>query len=275
MTPKWRRRVILLAVLVSGPGIAFLVLRPPPGIVGRVILKGLPPAETPVAREPYMTKLWPNLLTTRHYSVSPDGGLPNVYVWIRSGLTNYAQKPATVPVLMEYRLPQIEPYVVAVWTNQPVRFRNETPLLHNAHCVARAPGNFGFNFAMANKTAPVAEKWYRALYRRFIQRRPPPTIGIDKAFPAPEPFVRVKCDVHAWEFAYICVSDHPFFALTDKDGRFELPPGLPPGRYVLEARHVKAGIVTQEIVMARGERKRIELALDAPSSSAPAAAPGR
>ena len=34
---------------------------------------------------------------------------------------------------------------------------------------------------------------------------------------------------------------HPWFAVTDAEGRFELPP-LPPGRYELEARHRRSGV---------------------------------
>jgi len=31
---------------------------------------------------------------------------------------------------------------------------------------------------------------------------------------------RFKCDVHKWMGAYAGVLNHPFFAVTDKDGKF-------------------------------------------------------
>ena len=34
--------------------------------------------------------------------------------------------------------------------------------------------------------------------------------------------VPFKCDVHGWMNAYVGVLDHPFFAVTDKDGKFSL-----------------------------------------------------
>ena len=34
--------------------------------------------------------------------------------------------------------------------------------------------------------------------------------------------VPFKCDVHGWMNAYVGVLDHPYFAVTDKDGKFEL-----------------------------------------------------
>jgi hypothetical protein len=39
-------------------------------------------------------------------------------------------------------------------------------------------------------------------------------------------------------FAYVCVVEHPFFAVTDRDGNFAIT-NAPPGDYVLEAWHVK------------------------------------
>ena len=34
--------------------------------------------------------------------------------------------------------------------------------------------------------------------------------------------VPFKCDVHGWMNAYVGVLDHPFFAVTDADGTFEI-----------------------------------------------------
>ena len=229
---------------------------------GRVILKGTPPPEIQVQLDAASAKLRPHGLTTRHYLVSSNGGLANVSVWIKSGLSNYTPKPVPDRPVMEFRSSQLEPYVLGVRTNQPARFRNTDPILHNCHCTPRAIGNREVNFSMP--TMPTSEPWYKALYRRFFTRRPAPVTGIDHSFPAPEPFVRVKCDVHPWEFGYICVTDHPFFAITDKDGRFRMPGGLPPGHYVLEARHLKCGVLTQEIVLRRGDQKQVEFMFDVP-----------
>ena len=52
--------------------------------------------------------------------------------------------------------------------------------------------------------------------------------------------VPFKCDVHGWMNAYVGVLDHPYFAITGKDGKFELKT-LPPGTYTIEAWHEKLG----------------------------------
>ena len=260
------RNVLVVAAfaVVIGGTIWWTVRRTQPEIKGRVTLKGTPRPEIKITLDALSARMRPSGLTTRHYLVSSNAGLANVFVSIISGVSNYAAPSTNAPVLVDYRAAQIEPYVIAVQTNQIVRFRNLDPILHNVHITPKARGNREINFAMGTPTGMLAEPWYRALYRRFVLRRPPPSSGFDKKFPAAEPLVRVKCDVHPWEFGYVCVSDHPFFAVTDAEGNFTFPPGLPPGRYVIEARHLKAGAVSQEVVIARGERKQLEFTLEVP-----------
>ena len=47
--------------------------------------------------------------------------------------------------------------------------------------------------------------------------------------------IRFKCDVHPWMTAYVGVFDNPFFAVSAKDGSFEIAKGA--GRLV-QARRV-------------------------------------
>ena len=44
------------------------------------------------------------------------------------------------------------------------------------------------------------------------------------------------------------VVDHPFFAVTAKDGAFRIA-GLPAGKYVVEAVHPKLGSQRQEVTV--------------------------
>ena len=67
-----------------------------------------------------------------------------------------------------------------------------------------------------------------------------------------EDVFKVKCDVHPWMGCRIGVFTHPFFAVTGKDGTFELK-NVPPGTYVIEAWHEKFGSVTMNVVVALDE----------------------
>ena len=53
------------------------------------------------------------------------------------------------------------------------------------------------------------------------------------------------------------VLENPYFALTNEKGEFELPAGLPPGKYELEVNHLKAGTAKQAIEVAAGKGAQV------------------
>jgi hypothetical protein len=65
-------------------------------------------------------------------------------------------------------------------------------------------------------------------------------------------------------FAYIGVVEHPWFAVTDENGNFTLPPGLPAGQYSLSAVHVKAGELSQPITVGDGNGQPVNFIFDLP-----------
>jgi hypothetical protein len=79
--------------------------------------------------------------------------------------------------------------------------------------------------------------------------------------------VPFKCDVHGWMNAYVGVLDHPYFAVTGKDGKFDLKT-VPPGTYTIEAWHEKLGAMTQSVTLGPKETKEITFTFKA---SGPAA----
>jgi Carboxypeptidase regulatory-like domain len=66
----------------------------------------------------------------------------------------------------------------------------------------------------------------------------------------------VKCNVHAWMHAYIGVVEHPFFAVTDSNGRFSIS-NLPPGTYTVEVWQERFGPRSQQITVAPKETKEV------------------
>ena len=65
-------------------------------------------------------------------------------------------------------------------------------------------------------------------------------------FAKPEMFITFKCDVHPWMFAWVSVFDGPYYAITDKEGKFVIK-NVPPGKYTLEANHRKLGVQTSDV----------------------------
>ena len=75
-------------------------------------------------------------------------------------------------------------------------------------------------------------------------------------FDKPEVMVPFKCDVHGWMNAYVGVLDHPYFAVTKDDGKFELK-DLPAGTYTVTAWHEKLGPMTQSVTIGAKESKDV------------------
>jgi hypothetical protein len=74
----------------------------------------------------------------------------------------------------------------------------------------------------------------------FNKGMPEQVERIEIVFQQPEPPFPIKCDVHPWMLAYCAVVDHPFYAVSDAEGRFEIT-GVEPGTYEVRAWHEKLG----------------------------------
>jgi hypothetical protein len=203
-------------------------------ISGKVKLKGTPKPEITIPLDATCGKLHTKPITTRHNVVGEDKGLGNVFVYVKTGAQKTPPK-GEAPLLDQVNC-VYEPYVFGVVAGQKFKVRNSDPLLHNVHPTPKY--NKEVNFAQ-----PVKGQVNEVLF--------------DK----PEVLVRIKCDVHPWMFSYAGVQEHPYFAVTDKDGNFKIS-NVPNGKYTIEAIHLKAGAKTQEIDVT-GDKKDLNFELEA------------
>ncbi len=76
---------------------------------------------------------------------------------------------------------------------------------------------------------------------------------------------KVACDFHSWMNAYWLVVDHPYAAVTDKEGNFTIP-NLPVGEHEFRVWHERVGYVERKykIVVKKGDnaQKPLEVAAD-------------
>jgi uncharacterized protein (DUF2141 family) len=89
-----------------------------------------------------------------------------------------------------------------------------------------------------------------------------------QTFSRPEVSIPVKCNQHPWMRAYIHVVSHPFYAVTDDDGKFELK-GLPPGKYEIEAVHEEYGGMTQTVEVAAKQAAPVDFTYQAKQAYRP------
>jgi len=84
--------------------------------------------------------------------------------------------------------------------------------------------------------------------REWNKSQPPGAAPIEDSFARAENAIPVKCNVHPWMKSYIFVFKNPYYAVTTKDGKFELK-GLPPGTYTIEAWQEKYGTQDQTVTV--------------------------
>lgn len=156
--------------------------------------------------------------------VDGGGGLQNAFVYVKTGLDDYAFDVPTEPVVLDQKGCKYEPHVFGARTGQRIEILNSDATLHNVHAMPQR--NDEFNQGMPLKG-----------------------MKLNQVFTAPEIGVPFKCDVHGWMTSYGGIVSHPYFAVTDASGRFSLP-NLPPGTYTIEVWHEKLGTRTQQITIA-------------------------
>jgi plastocyanin len=228
--------LVILAGIWVGSQIALAA-----DITGTITLKGTPPKErdiTPLKEDATCGKLHSEMPTTHFYVVGPKGELADVIVSLQgiSGKSTGASAPAAV---LDQKGCEYNPSIFAVQTGQKIIVRNSDPVLHNVHDVpAEGSGNKEFNQAQ-------------------LANGPDLTFSFDK----PENFLKFKCDVHNWMFAWVSVFDHPYFAVSGKDGTFRIA-NVPPGKYKIQAAHRKAGTVTQEVEVKDSEPAKVDFTLE-------------
>ncbi|MGE5723720.1 MAG: hypothetical protein ACM34G_01000, partial [Acidobacteriota bacterium] len=141
--------------------------------------------------------------------VVDSGNLANVFVYVKDGLDNYSFEPPKEAVKINQEGCRYHPHVLGVMAGQTVEVLNDDPTTHNIHPTPKDN-------------------------REWNESQPPKAAPIDKSFARQEIMLPVKCNQHPWMKMYISVVKTPFFAVTDKDGKFEIK-GLPPGTYTLAA----------------------------------------
>lgn len=218
----WRFGALaILAAAVAVPSAASAESK----VSGKVTLEGDAPKQKRIRMDadPVCASSHDTPVLAEEVVVGDGGGLQNVFVFVKDGVSGDFPAPSDAVVLDQNGC-KYTPHVIGLQVGQPLQILNSDKTLHNVHGMPKT--NAGFNFAMP----------------KFVKKK-------DHQFDSVETMVAVKCDVHPWMSSYIGVVPHPFFAVTGPDGTFEID-GLPPGEYTIEAWQEKLGTQEAKVTVA-------------------------
>lgn len=155
-------------------------------------------------------------------------GIANIFVYIRGPkkVNPDLAKSKEKHVVFDQKGCRFKPRCLLVRTDQTVKVLSDDPVAHNTH------------------TFPIKNNGENILIG------PNNRAGVDLDMtPLSEslPF-EVKCDFHSWMKAYFLVLDHPYAAITQKDGTFTIK-GLPAGKNEFRVWHERVGYIDRKFIV--------------------------
>jgi hypothetical protein len=144
----------------------------------------------------------------------------------------------TQPVMFDQKNCQFLPHVLAFRAGQPLLVVSDDSIPHNTHTSPKR--NDAFNKVIgANDRTGVPCDYKKA------ENTP----------------VSVVCDYHPWMKAFHFPLDHPYFAVTDADGKFKIE-GLPAGKHSFNVWHERASGGSQLL------QRKLEITIEADKDNA-------
>jgi plastocyanin len=221
----WLATVVAVAPFEPARGVAYAsemqAVRGTGGIRGRLILRQV---AKPSERRPEVS--------------DPGAGAPRDPADLRRGVVYLEQAPRPAfderepaRASMDQRHERFVPHVLAVMVGTVVDFPNSDLTYHNVFSLSRAR-RFDLGRYAAGKSKSVR------------MDRP----GV----------VRVFCDIHSHMNAFVLVFAHPFFDVTEVDGRYELP-NVPAGTYSVIGWYEGEPRITRSVTVTAGGWAELDL----------------
>lgn len=141
--------------------------------------------------------------------VSQNGGVANTVVFLRNITAGKAMDLPLERRFLNQKSCRYEPHILLVPVQGIVTVRSSDPLLHTVHM----SGSADYNLPFVNEGQEISRPMTR------------------------EGMVDLRCNAgHVWMNGEMVVAPHPYYAVTDKDGNFQLT-DVPRGQYEISAWH--------------------------------------
>ena len=210
-------------------------------ITGTIKFEGQAPrmAPIPMAANPECEAIHDEPVLRQLLVLDEEQHMANVLVHVVSGLPEGVEYPVPEePVEISQQGCMYAPRMFGLRAGQTLTFLNPDGFQHNVHALPKV--NTEFNRSMNSQRTEIST-----------------------VFDKPEPMFEIKCDIHAWMEAFCTVFDHPYFAVTGKDGTFTIE-GLPPGEYEIKAEHERLPALTATVTVKDGEATVADFAFSRP-----------
>jgi plastocyanin len=219
--------VMCLAVL-SSAGVCFA---DGSSFKGQFFYDGTPPAmkELPASAKDKADCGDPSLkVPDETFVINPENkGFANIIVYLtvpmggkKPPVSADSAKLKDAEILLDNKLLRFQPHVLVVQTGQKVVLGNSDKISHNTNIAFGGVGN-----PASNEALPAGAK-INKVYQK--EERVP---------------TNVACNVHPYMKAYLLVRDNPYFAVSDKDGKFEIK-NVPDGEWQFTVWQEKSGYIT-------------------------------
>lgn len=151
---------------------------------------------------------------------SADGGLGNVIIFMAKAPASGVPAPTGDAPVLDQKGCVFLPHITICRIGQPISLLNSDPVAHNV------------NFTGLSDQ-----------FNQILGQDQTANYEFKKAARLPIP---VKCDIHGWMSAHILPLDHPWAAVTDEKGNFEIS-NLPAGEHAFVVWHEAAGYIERSL----------------------------
>jgi len=156
-------------------------------------------------------------------------GIANIFVYLPKApkKINPELKDFDAQIVFDQKNCIFKPHSLLVRAGQSVEVLNSDPINHNTH--THPLRNSSENLVIAGNTAAGKGTLYRMKSRESLP-------------------IQVSCSIHSWMSANWLILDHPYAAITQADGSFEIK-DLPAGTHKFRIWHERVGYLERKLTV--------------------------